>query len=256
MALLLPLLIILTLHLLSNLSYAAIPVSISKFSPYLEQRACVKSCIWAGGFSDLVSRIGCNSPRVNECYCQFEAASTASWFLSGCVARACATTSDAQIVTSACSVYGAYCAANNLPIPTVASINYSEYLSMPTCVRDCLWHAGQDTDDLMPNMGCRAPWDNGCLCNATLARTGSAFISTCVASRCGAPTNGMQVTSALSVHEDYCSSAGLPLHPVAAGTATATLGVATAPWKEPSSGMISELISHEINTYVRTKTPH
>lgn len=235
--------LLLTLNSLSSFTYAAIPVSISSYSPYLEQRACVKNCVWAEGSGDLVSRIGCSSPRVNECYCHFEFASTASSFLSSCVARGCTTTNIAPIVTSACSVYNAYCAANNLPIPTVASIkSYSEYLSQPTCVRDCLWHAGQDTDDLMPNMGCRAPWDNGCLCNVTLANTASVFISTCVASRCGASTDGPQVTSALSVHEDYCSSAGLPLHVLAAGTDATTGSIATAASKEPSSGMTSKIL--------------
>jgi hypothetical protein len=193
---------------------AAIPVSFSSYPSYLEQQKCVKVCLWeVGTLDDLIAKIGCSPPWVNECLCNPDLARRAANFVSDCVASRCTTPRTAPAVTSALSAYNGYCSDNGFSIPTLASINSdSAYVSQPSCVQKCLWNLAESPDDhLMPAIGCHAPWENACLCNATLASTASAFLSTCVASRCVTAVDAPPVTAALGVHEAYCSSAGLPL---------------------------------------------
>ncbi|KAK4132044.1 hypothetical protein BT67DRAFT_444165 [Trichocladium antarcticum] len=209
------------------LSEAAVPVSFSSYPSYLEQLKCVKVCLWeVGSLDDLIAGIGCSPPWVNECFCNPELARSAAGFLATCVASRCTIATTAPAITSAQSAYNKYCSDNDFSIPALASIkSYSAYLSQPDCVQKCLWDSPEaaglpDHDgDLMPAVGCHAPLDNACLCNATLAGTASSFLSGCVASRC-ATTVEAPVTAALSVHRAYCSSAGLPLPAVVETTST------------------------------------
>jgi hypothetical protein len=214
------------------LAFGALPihaasVSIISYDPYNGQTECAKRCLWhAGALDDLIAAIGCSTPWTNECFCQPDLASSASEFLSGCVANQCTTPKTGQAVTRAVSVYNNYCSANGFSIPTAASIkSYSAYASQPDCVQQCLWHVGA-LDDLMPAIGCDAPWDNSCLCNSALATSAAAFLSTCVASRCSTGTDAPPVTDAISVHVAYCSSAGLPI-PVAVAATTTTRATST-----------------------------
>ncbi|KAK4193236.1 hypothetical protein QBC35DRAFT_99963 [Podospora australis] len=237
--------LLLSFSLLLSLTQAQVPVSISSYAPYLNQRACVKDCLWrAGTTEDLIGAIGCSDPWVNECFCHSEAASSASSFVSSCVADKCNTakTGNVPIITSALSVYNGYCSTNGFSIPTVASIkSFDGYLKQTECVQLCLWHSGQIEDDLMPNMGCGAPWDNSCLCDASrVADKGKAFLSTCVASRCATGSDGPVVTSALSVLGVYCSSAGLPVTALAFATSTTftslTTAITSGPTPTPTTG--------------------
>jgi len=203
---------------------AAVPVSVKSYSAYLEQPECVKNCLWQGGAADdLVWYVGCSEPFVNECYCRPEQAGTASRFLSECATASCGQAGPA--LTSAISVYRGYCSGAGFSIPTVATIiSMPAFQSQIDCVQMCIWHAGQTVDDLMPAMSCGEPWDNDCLCDAARMKTvGNDFLSTCVASRCSTATTAPLVTSALSVHSAYCSSAGLPLPaPAVSATSSAT----------------------------------
>jgi hypothetical protein len=199
-------------------------VSFLSYPAYLEQVECVKLCLWhVSAVDDLIVQIGCSSPWVNECFCKAELASSASSFLSGCVASRCTAPSTAPAVTSALSAYNEYCSTNGLPIPVVASIqSYPAYVSQSSCVQECVWSPSRSSfDDLMPGMGCGPPWDNACLCNADLASTAGAFLSTCVASKCSVGDDAPQVTAAIGLHGSYCSAAGLPI-PLALATAQTT----------------------------------
>lgn len=197
-----------------HVANAAVPVSFSSYPAYLEQRDCAKLCLWhVSALDDLIAAIGCSPPWVNECFCLPELARSAADFLSDCVASRCTSPRTAQAVTSAVSAYNNYCSSNGFSIPTIASIqSYSAYFSQPNCVQRCLWNSAHlSSDDLMPAIGCDAPWDNSCLCNTTLVSTAGAFLSTCVASKCSTSVDAPQVISALSVYGAYCSAAGLPI---------------------------------------------
>ncbi|KAK3393521.1 hypothetical protein B0H63DRAFT_458409 [Podospora didyma] len=217
------LLFFILLHTLLARKSAAGSVSIASYSGFSGRRACVKDCLWhqqdaasdatltATAAADLIAAIGCSPPWVDACYCLPEQASTASSFLSSCVANRCDAKTIAA-VTSAIELYRGYCSAVGSPIPVVASITaFAAYRSQPDCVQLCLWHAQQTVDDLMPAMGCGDPWANDCLCDVSRLGTATTFLSTCVASRCVAPVTAPEVTSAVSVYGAYCSSAGLPL---------------------------------------------
>ncbi|KAK4156176.1 hypothetical protein C8A00DRAFT_12857 [Chaetomidium leptoderma] len=203
---------------------AAVSVSFSSYSAYVEQRDCVKLCLWhVSALDDLIAMIGCSPPWVNECFCNAELASSASDFLSACVASRCAAPKTAPAVTSALSAYNDYCSANGFSIPTIASIqSYSAFVSLSSCAQQCVWNSAHSSSaDLMPAIGCQVPWDNACLCNSAVASTAGAFLSACVASRCSADTDAPQVTEAISVHGAYCSAAGLPI-PMAVVTTQGT----------------------------------
>ncbi|KAK3355408.1 hypothetical protein B0H65DRAFT_451904 [Neurospora tetraspora] len=118
---------LLTTLSLTTLTNADVPVSIFSYTPYLQQRECVKDCIWHSGFTakDLIVALGCSGPWVNECYCSgndnYEHASTASSFLQSCVADSCRTPSTDMLVTSAFGVYNEYCAEAGMAIPLVVA---------------------------------------------------------------------------------------------------------------------------------------
>ncbi|KAJ4417108.1 hypothetical protein N0V85_001990 [Neurospora sp. IMI 360204] len=118
---------LLTTPSLTTLTNADVPVSVFSYTPYLQQRECVKDCIWHSGSTakDLIVALGCSGPWVNECYCSgndnYEHASTASSFLQSCVADSCRTPSTDMLVTSAFGVYNEYCAEAGMAIPLVVA---------------------------------------------------------------------------------------------------------------------------------------
>lgn len=204
--------------------------------------------------------IGCAEPWVNECFCQRELAGKASTFISNCVASRCGSPQEiapsSGPVASGLSVYNSYCQENGLPIPTVASIwSFDAYSALPQCGRLCFWRANRDTYDLMPQMGCGEPWDNGCLCdrenNEERITRGKAFMTECIASRCGTSQDGI-LTEALRAWGDYCGSAGLSLVAITEGStvdsSVTTISIAVGPSQtdiqtgEPETGRLPYLV--------------
>ena len=224
---------------------AAVPVSFSSFPAYLDQRDCVKLCLWhVNALDDLIAVIGCSPPWVNECFCLPELASSAADFLSNCVASRCTAPKTAPAVTSALSAYNNYCSSNGYYVPTVASIqSYSAYVSQPDCVQKCVWDpAHLPSADLMPAIGCSAPWDNSCLCNTALVGTAGTFLSTCIASKCSTGVDAPQVTDALSLYDAYCSAAGLPLSIAAVNAQITSMSTETRLTGSTATGMASVVV--------------
>lgn len=84
--------------------------SVASDSGYLQQRGCVKSCLWGDiANGDLSINLGCTAPWVNECYCRADQAPVASSFLSKCVSSVCLGSASVD-VSLALSVYDQYCA--------------------------------------------------------------------------------------------------------------------------------------------------
>lgn len=213
-------------RLFLSVSAQTASVSISRYSAYLNQVGCVKDCVWLDAtLDDLIAKVGCSSPWVNGCFCRPEAASSAASFLSSCVSSRCSTLESTSLaVTSAVLVYNGYCSDNGYSIPTVASIkSYSAYESQPGCVKRCLWSPDQssnvNSNNFAAAVDCQAfPWENACVCSSAKADSARAFLTTCVASNCGVATDASQVTAAVSVHADYCSSAGIALPAITGDT--------------------------------------
>ncbi|KAK3300578.1 uncharacterized protein B0H64DRAFT_437737 [Chaetomium fimeti] len=242
----------LALHVLAD-----VPVSFLSYPAYIEQRECIKLCLWhVGAVDDLIPAIGCSPPWVNECFCNTELAISANDFLSGCVASRCTVPKTAPAVTSALSAYNNYCSANGFSIPTVASIqSYTGYVVQPTCVQECVWSpaASSSSGDLMAAIGCGPPWDNSCLCDAGIVDAAAAFLSTCVASSCSTAPDAMEATAAMNIHNDYCSAAGLPI-PIAV---TATTQVARTTVASAATTSTATAVSNTSNRgyQIATTTP-
>jgi len=90
--------------------YSQTSNSVASDSGYLQQRGCVKSCLWGDiANGDLSINLGCTAPWVNECYCRADQAPVASSFLSKCVSSVCLGSASVD-VSLALSVYDQYCA--------------------------------------------------------------------------------------------------------------------------------------------------
>lgn len=96
-------------------------VSIASVQPYLDQRYCVRDCLWSGFDNNLESFLGCPDPYANNCYCRDDLASSASSYITTCVNGGCS--SNTPDVVRAMSVYNGYCSsaapAVNTATPTV-----------------------------------------------------------------------------------------------------------------------------------------
>ena len=95
------------------LCYSAAAITIESQTPYLEQRSCVKICLkgYLPDTGDLIYRLGCTYPYVNECYCRADAPPRASSILSDCVTSLCTDIKSPTVdVSNAISVYNGYCA--------------------------------------------------------------------------------------------------------------------------------------------------
>jgi hypothetical protein len=185
--------------------------SFPSHTAYLQQPECIKDCFWhtedLGQDDVLNSGLVCSPPWTNECFCNPQSASLASYFLSNCVAAHCTSSTSAPPFPCALSAYNNYCSANGYSIPTVASIqSFSAYATQPRCVKACLWIDTEPAPgDPMAGAGCHSPWwDNACLCNAGMASDARAFLLTCVARKCSTATDAPQVSAAVSIHAEYC----------------------------------------------------
>ncbi|KAF2679963.1 hypothetical protein K458DRAFT_421804 [Lentithecium fluviatile CBS 122367] len=100
------------LHVSITLCEQIVSASIESYSGYLQQKQCVKDCIWKGSWYDdtkpLMPGIGCSNPLINDCLCRSDQAPPASKFLTTCVHSSCGTTATVDL-SRAVSVYDAYC---------------------------------------------------------------------------------------------------------------------------------------------------
>ncbi|KAF1994528.1 hypothetical protein P154DRAFT_585485 [Amniculicola lignicola CBS 123094] len=93
-------------HLSFSFGQDLVSASIAQDTSYLNQKECVKNCIW--GSNDLMPGIGCSSPWINECLCRADQAPPASRFLTSCVRSGCGSSASDDI-SRAVSVYDGYC---------------------------------------------------------------------------------------------------------------------------------------------------
>ncbi|KAI9854478.1 MAG: hypothetical protein M1813_000994 [Trichoglossum hirsutum] len=194
-------------------------VSITSFGAYRSQPSCVQNCIWNVSVDDdLIAFISCTSPWQNDCYCRTASASSASSFLSSCVIKSCSTMPPES--SPAIAVYNDYCTQTTGQ--DVSIVSYTAYQSLPSCVRNCVWHPATG-DDLVPFLGCTSPWKNSCYCQTASASSASSFLSSCVVSKC-----------AITVYQDYCTTAGAQAIGL---TTAATLLPTSTSSPEPTSAL-------------------
>ncbi|CAG8979072.1 hypothetical protein HYALB_00000201 [Hymenoscyphus albidus] len=107
--------------------------------------------------------------------------------------------------------------AQGLP-KTYSITSQSEYIVARDCVKGCLW-LDESGNSLPGTLGCGIfPIYDECICNANLASSADAYLSSCVLSKC---SNSADVKTAISVYSGYCAAA---VGPANAAAQTTTLG--------------------------------
>jgi len=132
---------IISLHILqrqSTIVYAATTFSIYDDPAWSSLKYCAKGCICCKtGYAAVIQEgLGCSPPWPNSCFCDTDRQDIATSFLSSCISSYCEASGDVPgpAITSAASVYGAYCAAAGYPAPgrpaiTTAMSNQSDETS-------------------------------------------------------------------------------------------------------------------------------
>lgn len=82
--------------------------------------------------------------------------------------------------------------------------NEAGYTSLRSCGRPCF----SGFLDLPDNLQCAYPYQNSCVCRQDLAPAASAFITSCVNSRCDSVT--VDLNQAVSLFDGYCSRNNAP----------------------------------------------
>jgi hypothetical protein len=94
---------------------------------------------------------------------------------------------------------------------TVSIANYPGLGQQHGCVQTCLNGNGVFTDVSGGPLSCDTPYVNNCFCATASAALASSFLSSCASSRCDAGDLPDDVTSAVSIYDGYCLTAGYTL---------------------------------------------
>ncbi|PKX89396.1 uncharacterized protein P174DRAFT_57499 [Aspergillus novofumigatus IBT 16806] len=94
---------------------------------------------------------------------------------------------------------------------TTATLTESAaYASQRPCAKRCFyWGSSSEggPDYLAIGVGCQVdPIMNECICRSDLQQTADSFLRKCVSDKCG--ENAIDVSSAVSIYDDYCTSNG------------------------------------------------
>jgi hypothetical protein len=94
---------------------------------------------------------------------------------------------------------------------TTATLTESTaYASQRPCAKKCFYWGSSTqggADFLADRIGCEVdPIENECICRSDLQQTADSFLRKCVSDNCGA--NAVDVSSAVSIYDDYCTSNG------------------------------------------------
>ncbi|CEL05796.1 hypothetical protein ASPCAL06911 [Aspergillus calidoustus] len=108
---------------------SAVTVTLSEDPAYETLRPCAQSCFFAGVYDRVANVLGCTTDPdpENACYCRPDLQSAATDFLEDCVDESCGQNMD---VTSALSIYSAYCSRNNFEVASTTAD--STPTSLPT----------------------------------------------------------------------------------------------------------------------------
>ena len=120
---------------------------------------------------------------------------------------------------------------------TTVSMGYENiYNQQPTCVQNCIWYPVIDeTADVAAALQCDYPVLNACYCASAAAPAASGYLTSCVSAHCEAGDAGILVTSAVSIYDNYCVTAGYAVPGFTTAVPTPTTMV-TAPSASPGRG--------------------
>jgi len=105
---------------------------------------------------------------------------------------------------------------------TVSIGSYNGFTQQHSCVQGCLAFPSQAGQDVGVVIKCDYPYFNGCFCASSAAAAASGFLTSCVSSRCSQGDLPADVTSAVSIYDYYCLTAGYTLPGITTATIKAT----------------------------------
>ncbi|KAF4231135.1 hypothetical protein CNMCM8980_005613 [Aspergillus fumigatiaffinis] len=113
------------------------------------------------------------------------------------------TTKTSLLIRLCCSLF------INAADGTTATLTESTaYASQRPCAKRCFYYGSHGgADFLAGEIGCAVdPIENECICRSDLQQTADSFLRKCVSDRCG--KNAIDVSSAVSIYDAYCTSNG------------------------------------------------
>jgi hypothetical protein len=131
------------------------------------------------------------------------------------------------------------------------------YSAQKPCAQVCFVSnfAGCQEDNVAAAIGCQYNYcsanvgaPNNCYCRADLQSVAEAYLTSCVKNRCSVGDSSIDISSAGSIYENYCSSKGFPVNvpatttPPAGAQATTTVYVTVY----SSSGLPSSRLAHSM----------
>ena len=130
------------------------------------------------------------------------------------------------------SLSGSALAVTTTTLPTVSIANDLDFIALRTCAAGCIYNIyGQGT--YLPGfIGCAHQDDgysvnfyNTCFCNAGYIPQATSFLGSCISSAC---SDGIDVPAAITVWENYCTTAGYPMNNVAEPTTIPDISVVSS----------------------------
>ncbi|KAH6723721.1 hypothetical protein BKA61DRAFT_15079 [Leptodontidium sp. MPI-SDFR-AT-0119] len=106
---------------------------------------------------------------------------------------------------------------------SVSITDESAFSSQRRCAQGCMGSSDSGPLFLASELSCAKPYDNSCFCRSDLQQKAESYLKSCVNSAC---TNTLDASSAVSIYDAYCTSAGFVK--AAVTTAATTAGTQTA----------------------------
>ncbi|KAF4160235.1 hypothetical protein CNMCM8927_002717 [Aspergillus lentulus] len=121
---------------------------------------------------------------------------------------------------------------------TTATLTESTaYASQRPCAKSCFYWGSSTqggADFLAERIGCEVdPILNECICRSDLQQTADSFLRKCVSDNCGA--NAIDVSSAVGIYDDYCTSNGYTRATSTAQTTRTTSSDGAGVWGSTSA---------------------
>lgn len=107
---------------------------------------------------------------------------------------------------------------------SVSITDESAFSSQRRCAQGCMGSSDSGPLFLASELSCAKPYDNSCFCRSDLQQKAESYLKSCVNSAC---TNTLDASSAVSIYDAYCTSAGFVKAAVTTGMPTSLYTPAT-----------------------------
>jgi hypothetical protein len=89
---------------------------------------------------------------------------------------------------------------------SVSITDGTAFLSLRSCAQGCIGSTNSGPLFLASGqLSCQSPYDNSCFCRSDLQQKADSYLRSCINKAC---TNTLDASSAVSMYDTYCTSAG------------------------------------------------